>query len=64
MAVRTPSGTTLTKRQLRSLLTRFNKGESKSSIERSIGITSARGKWITRAWYNDLGVETGNSVLV
>lgn len=64
MAVTTPTGQTVTKRQLRGFLTRYNRGESKTSIERSIGITRARGKWLTRAWANDLGVDTGNSVLV
>lgn len=64
MAVKTPTGRTVTKRQLRGFYNRYTKGESKTSIERSIGITSARGKWLTRALAVDLGIDTGNSVLV
>lgn len=64
MAVRTPAGETVTKRQLRSLLSRHQKGGiSKTTLERTIGITTARGKWLTRAWASELGVNTGNSVL-
>ena len=65
MSVVTPNKVVVTRRELRSALRKFRKGEiSKTGIERGLGITNARGKWITRAWYVDLGEKTGNSVLV
>ncbi len=63
MAVKTPSGTVVTRKELRKALTRYRNGESKTSIERSFGVTNARGKWFSRAVSADLGIATGNSVL-
>lgn len=51
--------TTLTKRQLRSLYNRYNRGEvSKASIDRDVLHASGRGKTITRLWENRLGLDT------
>jgi len=63
MAVQTPNGKTVTRKELRKLLTAYKNGQSKTSIESELDVVGHRGKWITRAWYADIGAETGNSVL-
>lgn len=47
-------------RQLESLKRRYERGEiTKTEIERTyLGIDNAKGKAITRLWYNRLGVDT------
>ena len=48
------------KRQLQTLLRKWQKGElSKVQIERDVfGVTTARGKFITRLWAKELGLDT------
>ncbi len=58
---------TVTKAQLRKFHNQWTRGSvTKADIERTLGITGARGKAITRLWENRLGLDTryGQSVSV
>jgi len=49
----------LTKRSLRSLLSAYRSGRmTKTQIERMLGRHNDKGKFITRLWASELGVDT------
>lgn len=60
------AATSVTKRELRKAFTQFKNGKAtKTELERNVfGVTTARGKWITRQWANVLGVDTRNGQIV
>lgn len=50
------------KRDLRKYLKLWEKGKiTKTEIERQLGVSTARGKWITRQWDARLGENTVGS---
>jgi hypothetical protein len=58
---------TVNKTQLRKLHRQWERGQvTKADIERQLGVSGARGKYITRLWENRLGLDTryGQSVSV
>ena len=49
----------MNKRTATSLLKQWQRGEkSKQAIEFELGVTTAKGKYITRVWNSVLGVDT------
>jgi hypothetical protein len=56
---------TVKKGDLRKYLRQWQKGDrSKSSIELELGVTTAKGKYITRLWEQELGVDTRRTAQV
>ena len=64
MAATTPTGSTVTRKELRRALSKYRRGEaSKTQIERDLGVLNAHGKWISRNWASELSEFTGNSAV-